>query len=89
MTGLNAPDSSSSGKYLAIRGSSLEIWRMTLRPRSSGVTSARCSVPQTAVTRAPRPFRSWTAAEPMAPVAPLTRTSCPLRALAFRIRASA
>jgi hypothetical protein len=39
----------------------------------------RCRVPQTAVTVAPRLLASWTAAEPMAPVAPLTSTSWPLR----------
>ena len=32
---------------------------------------------QTAVTLAPMLASSWTVAEPMAPVAPLTRTSCP------------
>ncbi len=35
-------------------------------------------MPQTAVTIAPIRFRSWTAAEPIAPVAPLTSTCCRL-----------
>ena len=54
--------------------------RSAPRPR----TSSTCAVSQTAVTLAPRLFRSWTAAEPMAPVAPLTRTCCPLPIFAFR-----
>jgi hypothetical protein len=41
------------------------------------------SASQVAVTSAPRLFNSWTAAEPMAPVAPLTRTCCPLRIFAL------
>jgi hypothetical protein len=36
------------------------------------------SVAQTAVTTAPSRFKSWTAAEPIAPVAPFTSTCCPL-----------
>src|SRR5215213_9279058 len=36
---------------------------------AQALTSSRCSVPQTAVTWAPRLFNSCTAAEPMAPVA--------------------
>src|SRR5215203_5424223 len=42
------------------------------------LTRATFSVWQTAVTSAPTLFRSWTAAEPMAPVAPLTSTCWPL-----------
>src|SRR5688572_9047523 len=43
------------------------------------------SVPQTAVTLTPRLFNNWTAAEPIAPVAPSTRTSCPLVIFAPRM----
>src|SRR5665647_2760314 len=38
----------------------------------------------TAVTCAPRTLASWTANVPKLPPAPLTRTLCPLRTLAFR-----
>ncbi len=40
------------------------------RPAPRPLTSFTFSVAQTAVTPAPRVFRSWTAAEPIAPVAP-------------------
>jgi hypothetical protein len=42
-------------------------------------------VSQTAVTRTPRLADNWTTAEPIAPVAPLTSTRCPLPILAFLI----
>jgi hypothetical protein len=46
-------------------------------------------VSQTAVTCTSRLASSWTAAEPMAPVAPLTRTRCPARIFAFLMFARA
>jgi hypothetical protein len=49
------------------------------------LTSSMCSAPQTAVTMAPMSRKSWTAADPMAPVAPLTRTPCPRWSLAVLI----
>ena len=52
------------------------------RSAPSPLTSSRLPVAQTAVTLAPRLFNSCTAAEPIAPVAPYTSTSCPRRIFA-------
>ena len=40
------------------------------RSAPSVLSSSRCDVAQTAVTVAPKVFNSWTAADPMALVAP-------------------